>query len=172
MLDLIYKLSEILAAIAVIVSLVFVSIQLRNNTKAVRASMAQASVAIWADNALAVATTSDLMDALRADHFPMRTPLTKDQFKVAWYVNLTLKNFEFNYLQWLDGNLSDDIWDGARFAMLDQFASLQSYERSWPFARGYYSSKFETLVNQQIIPEARAKRAKSRRDYPDQVVPS
>ena len=120
---------------------------------------------------MAVATSDDLIDTLRADAYPLRTPPTKDQVKMSWFAASTLKTSEFNYLQWLDGNLSNDLWEGTRFGLLIQFHSYKAYERTWPFARGAYSSKFQALVDKEIIPEARAMRAKFYRDNPDQVVP-
>ena len=172
MLDRIHKLSEILAAVAVILSLVFVGMQLRDNTKAVRASMAQASVANWADSSMAVATNDELIGAIRADFYPVRTPQTKDQLRASWYANWDLKTSEFSYLQWLDGNLSDDLWQGWRSGLVSAFALQKVYERDWPGSRRQYSSRFQALVNKEIIPEARAARAKFYRDNPDLVVPS
>ena len=172
MLDQIRELTQILADIAVIVSLVFVGMQVRDNTNAVRTSMAQASVVNWADVSLAVATSDDLIGALIADRYPMHAPVTKDQERTFWFSGVALKTVEFNYLQWLEGNLSDDLWAGSRAGLVSHFASQQLYERNWPSANGFYSPRFQALVNNEIIPEARAYRTKWYRDHPDQVVPS
>lgn len=172
MLDLIHELTQILADIAVIVSLVFVGVQVRDNTKAVRTSIAQASVVNWADASLAVATSDDLIGALIVDRYPMHTPVTKDQERTFWFSGVALKTVEFNYLQWLEGNLSDDLWAGSRAGIVSHFASQQFYERDWPSASGFYSPRFQALVNKEIIPEARAARAKFYHDNRDQVDPS
>ena len=63
MLDRFHKVSEIVASFAIVGSLIFVGIQVNQNTNATRVSNAQAAMQVWSDHAMAMATSESLAQA-------------------------------------------------------------------------------------------------------------
>jgi hypothetical protein len=105
-----HQVGELIAAIAVVISLIFVGVQIRENTIANKAATYQESVAYDMDILLNVGSTPDTArvfytfrddpDSLdEADYLQGRTLFTA-----------TLRHFENLYLQHESGMLSDEAW--------------------------------------------------------------
>ena len=161
MLDRVHKISEIIASFAIVGSLVFVGVQVSQNTNATRASNAQAAQTGWNEMSMTLATNNDLFDTMMAGIPPeLRISLPDDaEARAFYYMSAGMKLMESNYLQWLDGNLSDDIWQGFRGALLDMFAGNNLWLAYWKGGQFSHSTKFQNLII-QVIEEAEALRGK------------
>ena|SRR5271165_2495197 len=102
--------TQSIAAVGVIASLIFVGIQIRDSTKAVRAATAQAvheNYAIWylalADNASALATCTKGFRDLES-----LAPAEKAQFVCTFMAFLSHSQNAFH--QWRQGHLAKDLW--------------------------------------------------------------
>jgi hypothetical protein len=109
-LDRVHQVGELVAAIAVVISLVFVGIQIRDNTIASEAATFQDTIAYDMDVLLTVGSSPDVSrvyfafindpDSLDGDEFLQgRTLLTA-----------SIRNFENLYVQHEAGMLSDEAW--------------------------------------------------------------
>ena len=67
-----------------------------------------------------------------------------------------LKSVESNYLQWLDGNLSDDLWFAVREGLVAQFEVQTYYEIMWSIG-GWrtFTPQFQSLF-EEVMAEAKA----------------
>ena len=70
MLDRFHKISEIIAAFALVASLLFVGVQISQNTDATRISNAQAGFQTWSNQGMAAATDEDLSRILHDSLYP------------------------------------------------------------------------------------------------------
>ena len=70
MLDRFHKISEIIAAFAIVGSLVFVGIQLNQNTSALLVDSQQSAMAAWNDTSLAIATNERLAGLISESRYP------------------------------------------------------------------------------------------------------
>ena len=60
---------------------------------------------------------------------------------------------ESNHLQWLEGNLSDDLWQGFHQVLVAMLASNDHWHSYWQRAAFSHSTKFQNLIT-QVIEEA------------------
>ncbi len=117
-LEQLYYVGELVGVLAIIASLIFVGMQMRQNTRALKSNAAQASAADYSRTPLAVATNPALIETLTtAGNQPPGRCSAHYATCLGAFAISTLKNLELNYLQWIDGNLSDELWvatkDGA-----------------------------------------------------------
>jgi len=128
--DAISALAEIVGAVGVIISLVFVGFQIRKNTVASEAATYQASVGY--DIEMLMALSSDPEQSRIFNTYtwiPEATNLTENEIIQAEYqMTALLRHLENLYLQHELGMLSDEIWR-TRQALLDAIVLSPGYER-------------------------------------------
>ena len=147
----IYFIAEIIAAIAVVGSLIFVGIQLQQGTAATRAATSQAALVSYTDISMALVDNPDLVTALwQKQRFQSSEWVEAGDvtIRLNYYMNAGLKIIEGNYLQWLDGNLSDEMWHGFRHALIEMFASNAAWAEHWSSTEQSFSAPFQTLIEE------------------------
>ncbi len=118
-LESIYYIGQTIAVVAILGSLVFVGLQIRDNSRAVRSATAQAvhdNYGAWytalAGNEAALETSAKAfvdLDSL--------TPLEKQQFTCIFMAFLS--HHQNAYYQWAAGHLSDGLWQGWEALMMN-----------------------------------------------------
>ena len=160
MLDRIHKISEIVGAIALVASLIFVGIQISQNTEATRISNSQNALNSWNDITLAITTDDALQRRQYEGTYPELRALFEydpDLARMQSWLFAGVKAVESNYLQWLQGNLSDDLWHGYRSTFVTLLASSQDMAIYWENNGHTHSEPFRNLVS-ELEPEAAALR--------------
>jgi hypothetical protein len=104
------SIAEILGAIVVTVSLVFVGLEVRRNTVATKAATLQDSVGYDVRILVAVGASAEASKALWNYSF-RRDRMNEDQLiQARWLFASTVRHWENIYLQYLAGTLSEDAW--------------------------------------------------------------
>ena len=157
MLDRIHKISEIVGAIALVASLIFVGIQISQNTEATRISNSQTALNSWNDITLAMTTD----DALQRRQYDGTYPELRAVFeydpdlaRMQSWLFAGVKAVESNYLQWRQGNLSDDLWHGYRTTFVVLMASSQDFAFYWASNGHTHSEPFRDLVSELQVEAA------------------
>ena len=148
-----YFVAEIIGVVALIASLVFVGIQIRQNTDATKASNSQAAQNGWNSLSMTLATNKTLRKTMiEGTPDPLRLQgLSDDVVSLNYYMNAGMKFMENNYLQWLEGNLSDDVWQSFRQTILHMLASNDHWHDYWTHTRFSHSAKYQKLIDALII---------------------
>lgn len=157
--DAIQAIAELVAAIAVLGSLIYVGSQIRQNTQAVRSATAQAvhdNYATWYqgyanDPALMKIAVDGLRDYQALDE------VAKAQF-IALFMQF-LSYSQNAYFQWREGALSPELWEGWELLMMN-LVSAPGGRDFWE-ERGYvFGESFRSYVEDVIMkrePHARAR---------------
>lgn len=147
-----YFIAEIIAAFAMIASLLFVGIQVRQNTAATQISNSQASLHAWTNLTSSMANDEGLSQIYATRRTLAGSPVDSDELRMGMWVTAHVKATEWNYLQWLEGNLSDDLWFGYRGALAYQWKITPDFMRHWETAgQELYSDPFRTFVEAEIM---------------------
>ena len=146
----IYFMAEIAAAVAVIGSLIFVGIQLRQSTAATVVGNAQSMVQVRTTLAMALATSSELaalhQKGLHPDVRELLEPKPGQNMLGVWTL-ATFRSTEAWFLQWRDGQLSDELWLGNRESLKSYFRSHLSASEFWVNGRQSFSPDFQLEVD-------------------------
>ena len=134
-------LAQIISAVAVIASLVFVGYQLRQATAAVRASSSQAHSSLYTD---LVRSIIDNADFARTWSIGMTDPkaLSEPEWvRFVAYASALFRLYESSRVQWLNGRLDNEHWHTIERQAAD-FSHLPGLKLAWDLRGHWYSPEF------------------------------
>lgn len=143
------RVAEIAGAIAVVVSVVYLAVQIRDNTRLLRSqahfnalSLGQRPIEFLIDNeALAGIVVQCDGDA---EHM---SPVARDQ--CFNYYFLQLNAWEYMYYQNLDGSIPGEYWVGADKYYKLLMATKPGYRRAWRAFEATYDEPFRSYANEE-----------------------
>ena len=150
MLDRIHKISEIVAAFALVASLLFVGVQISQNTDATRISNAQAGFQTWSNQGMAAATDEGLSRILHDSLYPQAREafnIDADVLRLQSHHTAVLKVNEVLFLQWQQGYLSDEVWSGYRTTLVGMFATHEGLNNIWEQVKFTYAPAFIAYID-------------------------
>jgi hypothetical protein len=154
-LEQLYYIGELVGVIIIIGSLIFVGAQVRQNTKALRTTVANDMVANWQRGILTVAESdtfaASMLSVMTAEDESKVSP--EAILRTAAYFNASQKNSEFCYHRYVEGDLDEGIWSGAWAATMSWFASPIVLNNIWPSQRNFYSPAFSEFVDEALANE-------------------
>jgi len=115
------NLGEFIAGLGVIVSLIYLAAQVRQNTAQVRASTTQAYSDAVGDLLGSIYTSPELTDFMvRASADP--GTLTEAEW-LRWHLMMTriARHFDAAFYQYRTGTMDDEMWEGIQSSMIDWF---------------------------------------------------
>jgi len=146
------NIAEILAAIGVIVSLLFVGLELRNNTEATESATREA-VNQKDLNFLALRLDSSVL-AIAHEKFESGeeiSSLEESQLVHQEYVNFVI--FEHSYYQYLKGALEDSEWERHRYIVEHQIQEFRYSRIMWKRHGHTFTPEFQELVGRYYVAE-------------------
>jgi hypothetical protein len=141
------SLGEFLGSIAVLVTLVYLALQTRQNTKAISTQLDAARMGAVKELELAPATSSELLEALNTDRIE---PLTLEQARLHsyWRARFSVVQWNFNELR-----RGDVLWLGNEALMSRRVGSFFKDFRSvgtwWESAKPNFLPEFVEWVEEQ-----------------------
>ena len=148
-LDLIVAISQLIAAVGVILSLIFLAVQLRQNTRAVRSASIQNLVESPADTAQANVDNEYVVPImLKANAGPERLSEEELARLHFWFV-MAFRRFEGVYFQRKLGLVDSAIIDGFERSHLSILAS-RTGQAWWSGAKSIFNSGFVSYVDERL----------------------
>jgi hypothetical protein len=141
--------AEVTGVIGVIISLVYVGLQVKQNTLATEISTSQAYVN--ADNEIIgiINTSPDLADILHQGVNGISKLTGGDLIRYMSFHELVFISFQSFYLQWKNGFLSDALWGTYRQAFVDLLQQKGAQEW-WEMRRHWFSDDFKQYVEESV----------------------
>ena len=140
---------EVMGAIAVVVSLLYVAVQIRQNTKIVAANTIQAVSTASSDITMRLAESSELSELLTKMFSEPENLTPKESMRMELILRAAFRNYENYYYQHKRGYLEDDMWTGYRHTMLTQVAGPFG-EAWWKTHQVAFGKSFVDFVNSNI----------------------
>lgn len=141
--------AEIIGAICIVISLIFVGIQVKDNTTASEAATYQASVGYDIELLMAVAGDPDMARIVSTYIYGDSSSLSElDTTRAEYQMTALLRHLENLYSQHELGLLSDETW-ATRQAFVEAILLSPGYERyqTSPLARNF-SGRFKAYASQ------------------------
>lgn len=136
-------LAQIVSAVAVIASLLFVGVQLRQATSAIRATSSQAHSALYTD---LVRSIIDNQDFARVWAIGLNRPneLTEPEWvRFVAYASALFRLYESSRVQWLNGRLDEEHWRTVERQATD-FGHTPGLKIAWELRGHWFSPEFRT----------------------------
>ncbi len=139
-------LGELLGSVAVLATLVYLALQTRQNTMAIAAQLDAARLDASLTVNLALANSSELVEALVEDS---TVDITTEQMRLASYWTSHLFTYQWQLIQAHRGLLPTFNEEGVRRTVGILFTMSRSFEGWWEFSRGLYLPEFVEFVEEQ-----------------------
>jgi hypothetical protein len=151
-------LGELTGALAVMVSLVYLAIQVRQNTRSIRGAMYSTIVQSFQQLNMISASDSEVAELLEAGVEDWDSLAAVDRSRLLHGFFSLFKNFENAYYQYWQGTLEPGLWEGWSLLMRSYYAKpgVQSW---WQLRRRAFSTEFreflESSRTEEFLPAPR-----------------
>ena len=148
-LDQIANIAEIFAAALVIVSLMYVGIQIKQNTAATQVAAGQAYVDSLNDLVGLINSSSNLADILDRGANGMSNIKNGEVIQFGAFLDQAFITFEAFYFQWKAGVLDARLWSIYSCVIVDVLAQ-PGQQQWWETRRHWFDQEFQKYVNQTL----------------------
>ena len=151
-LEQIYFIGQTISAIAVVLSLIYVGLQVKQNTTATQTASAQAYVT--ADNEIVglINSSPKLADVLHQGANGLSALKGGDIIRFMAFHDLIFISFQSFHLQWKKGTLDEGLWGTYRQSFLD-LLQQKGQQDWWALRRHWFTSEFQDYVEQAVAKE-------------------
>ena len=140
--------SEIVGAIAVVASLIFVGWQLLQNTEAIKTSTSQSHVDSFMNIAVTVSEGREFANLYRTGIYNPEDLDDVDRVRFIAFMSGIFRYYEASYIQYKKGNLDKELWESLEI-QLSEIASTRGFEFWWAVREKWHSPDFRNLVNER-----------------------
>ncbi len=148
-LDQLANIAEISAAALLIVSLIYVGIQIKQNTAATQAAGRQAYVDTLNNLVGLVSQSVNLADILDRGANGLSNLKSGETLQFCAFIDQCFITFETYYFQWKAGALDARLW-GLVDPIISGFMVQTGQQQWWETRRHWYDQEFQEYVNQMI----------------------
>lgn len=154
------SLGEFISGLAVVVTLVYLAIQIRHNTRAVRSSMHQAMI----ESTLRIAESLSDNEGvarivLRADE-DYDNLTEQERIRFDAYGERVFSNFESVFYSYRNSMIEEDLWESWESSYLADI-SRESMRRYWQDERPQHLGDFTEFIDRFYRKQAARKKAKA-----------
>jgi hypothetical protein len=132
---------ELIGAFGVMITVVYLALQVRQNTRSVRGSVYDSLATSLEHLNRPLVENGDLARALGAVTENWASASEVDRSRIVHFYSAAFKLFENVHYQWSQGLIEDELWKGWKRLMLTYFWS-PGVQAWWPTRRGAYSETF------------------------------
>ncbi len=148
LLDQFASFASIIASGAVVISLIFIGLQLRQNSHLTRMAAAQTSAQLLSQNFGRVIEHADLAEILSRDL--EQDPWTNsEQLRVSNFMSVSFRHYEVLHLHRRYGIFEEELWVGSE-ARLKEALTTPAIRDWWGDCKSYYASSFIIYVDSLI----------------------
>jgi hypothetical protein len=154
--ELLGNIGEFLGAIGVVVTLGYLVVQIRQNTRMLSSTIYGSWVASAANTLEMLATHADRLGPIYDDSSRSVGDLTSAERRIhsAYFVN-TMNVYEASYLNYLDGTLPRTMYEAKIRNLIRIFRSTPLHRESWDRgASELFDSRFVSFVEREVFPKA------------------
>lgn len=156
-------LAEIAGAIAIVVSVIYLGVQIRANTKVLRSQAHYNALSLAQrpfEMAIADQSLADLIETSYA--FPER--LSEGQwFRCGNYLFMQFNSWEYLYYQNIDGSIPNQLWVGADAYFKELVETKPGLKRFWSEYQHGFDDPFRSYVANQFAKKTSAEKPEIRK---------
>ena len=144
-LETVSNIGEIFAAAMVVVSLIYVGLQVRQNTDVMRIGAAQDYVSSFHDIISIIVQTPDLASVWRRGLETIDTLDNYEEVQFLATMSMITRATQSSHYQWRNGALADGLWLGYSTLYSDLLVA-QGAKQFWRMRRHWFSPEFQDWV--------------------------
>ncbi len=137
---------EFVSGIAVVASLIYLAVQIRQNTQTVKSSTLSTNTLNWSSMLVNIAS-DDTSNAYLNGMIGREDIEPQQLLQFVQMARAMLVSFETQHYQYLNGALDKEIYLGYERACTDQFLAYPGFQMIWEITRLHFSPPFVDLVD-------------------------
>lgn len=143
------NLAELVGVVLVIVSIFYLTIQVRQNTKAMRIQTVHDLSKMYMEVQSSLAQNGELMALFQRGQFNYEalSPLEQGRFGVESAAMMRLFN-DLHY-QYIQGSLDEEEWLGFK-AIIDDLFTYSGFQNVWRLRNHHYSAAFQRYIDNAL----------------------
>lgn len=141
---------ELVGGAAVIVTLIYLALQLRDNTRAVRLDTSHTVIAEFRGMFDMLSTCRELAEIVVAAATDPDSLTGADKLQYWTYNNSFMRAVENAYFQWSNGALDEAQWRGMQ-AMVRDYVHTAGFAEFWQNRGHWYSSEFQRVMETELL---------------------
>lgn len=147
-----YYIAELIAAVALVISLIYVGIQVKLSAKATQAATAQSYVDTMNGYVGLINSSTDLAGILHRGAAGLNRLEDDEVVKFCAFHDQCFITFEAFYFEWKRGLLVPELWDTYRHVIHDLLIQPGQQEY-WQMRRHWYQEEFQSYCEQLVEDE-------------------
>ena len=147
--DAVSGIAEMVGAVAIVISLIYVAVQIRHNTGESRTVRAQALIGANSDFNAFVGGTAELSKLVKNGMQEFNEMTHDEQFRFGMLSFSVFNRYDFAYHQFLDGELDKKYWDKMHYE-LPLYISLPGMQAWWARDKTRLSKEFISYVEKRV----------------------
>ena len=151
-LEQIYFIGQTIAAVAVVASLIYVGLQVKQNTNATQIASAQAYVAADVELVGLINNSPNLADVLHQGANGLSELNGGDLIRFMAFHDSVFISFQSFHLQWKRGALDETLWKTSKQAFID-LLQQKGQQDWWAKRRHWFSPEFQDYIEQAVKTE-------------------
>lgn len=141
---------EVLGAIGVIATLVYLTLQIRQNTRATRAATFLGLTNAWQDYLLAWAS-ADLTELQRRARFDPGSVTESEYVQLYSHARVLFRRFENDFFQYRSGTFDPGAWEGYRNSLTSEILASPSIRAFWEQQRFAFAPQFIAFIDELLV---------------------
>jgi len=150
------NLAELIGVALVIISIFYLTVQVRQNTKAMRIQTVHDLSVMYIEVQSSISQNKEMMALMQRGQFEYETLNPQEQARFGLQVAALLRMFGDLHYQHLQGTLDQSQWLGFKCLVEDSF-SYAGFQAVWNIRRHHHSEEFQTFVTKAIANPATRK---------------
>lgn len=147
--DAIGALAELVGAVGVIASLVYLASQIRQNTNAMRGTAHESSVARNTSWTIAIGSSAQVAALLTKGHSDYHSLSSEERYQYTHMLTAMFLGAEATFHQYKRGNLEREIWERS-LASVHVYAAFPGVRTFWKATRAIYTPEFQSIVDAEV----------------------
>lgn len=141
--------AEIFGVVAIVATLIYLAVEIRQNTKSVRLSAVHDISSLYASVMLTMGGDKDNADVwIRGlEDYAKLDRLDRTRFLV--FMGVSVRTLSDQYFQWQEGALDTQVWNGMRH-VIDDFAQYEGFKTYWDLRSHQFSEGFQAYFNSAL----------------------
>ncbi|MBW2417411.1 MAG: hypothetical protein JRH19_02640 [Deltaproteobacteria bacterium] len=162
---------ELIGAIAVVLSLLYLSVQIRQNTRQVRAATFQGVARGWKEFLYTI-TSDDRAQLWLKGTVDFTALDAEERSRYFLLFRAYFRGYENDYYQFKQGTFDATPWEGYLNALRDDALSRPGIRRMWEQDRGNFNPEFVEFIDRELkataVDEAAGSFEPDRKPAPDE----
>jgi hypothetical protein len=152
-LEQIYFIGQTISAFAVVLSLIYVGLQIKQNTTATQTASAQAYVSSHNDNIGLINSSPNLANSLHQGANGLSALKGGELIGFMAFHDAIFISLQFSHSQWRRGMLEESLWATIQQTIVDSLKQ-KGQQEWWEMRRHWFNSEFQNYVDEAKTKES------------------